>query len=115
MKKTASIVKLFTLAFSLILAPSLKADPGTWMPQKKHISEIIIEGSTALILIAGGVPSTHIPSECNSPYNTILLDTEHGKGVLSVALAARVANMPVRLALSQTCHGTRPQISHIGM
>lgn len=87
-----------------------------WMPTAKTIKEIIIEGSetsgTALIVIEGGVPADNIPSECNSAYNTVDLTTEKGRAILSIALAARISDKPVRLALT-TCKGTRPLISHI--
>ena len=104
---------LFFVGVSLVAQVS--AAPGGWTPTPQKISGIVIEGSetngTALILIDGGVPADYIPSECNSPYNTADLTTEKGRGILSVALSARLADKPVKLAL--TCRGSRPFITHI--
>ncbi len=58
-----------------------------------------------------GVPSSYIPSECNNRYNQADLFTEHGKAVYSMALAAKMANKKVSLALN--CKGSRPRINLI--
>ncbi|MDX1303038.1 hypothetical protein [Photobacterium sp.] len=91
------------------------AQPGHWMPTAKKISGIVVEGietsGKALIIIDEGVPDRFIPAECKSPYNTVDLTTEKGRGILSVALSARMADKPVKLALS--CIGARPLITHI--
>lgn len=88
------------------------------MPEGKKISEIFIEGpdtGKALIVIEGGVPSAYIPPECNSgsdaSYNTVYLNTEKGRSIYSLALAAYMGGKPVKLALS--CTANRPLITHI--
>ena len=86
------------------------ANPGSWIPASQKISTIIIENGKALIVLEGGIPSTYIPPECNSPYNQADLSTEHGKGIYSMALAAQLAGKKVSMALS--CSGSRPFITH---
>ena len=109
-KKTIILIFLFVSmqAYSV---------PGGWMPTKQKIAEIIVEGNEldgkALIIIEGGVPSDFIPSECNSPYNTVNLTSEKGRAILSIALAAYMSGKPVALALS--CIGPRPLITNIRM
>jgi hypothetical protein len=104
------------LLIVLLMPLSLQVMGEGWTPTPKKISGIIIEGAedsgTALIILEGGVPSANIPTTCNSIYNTVSLKTEKGRGILSVALAAKMAGQPVRLALG-TCSGTRPLITHI--
>ncbi|HEY6528113.1 MAG TPA: hypothetical protein VIZ65_05425 [Cellvibrionaceae bacterium] len=107
---------IFGLSISCAV-PALSA-PGEWMPAPKKIASIIVEGSdsgSATILIEGGVPTDYIPSGCNTGgdniYNTIPLNTDKGKAVYSLALAAYLAGKPVKLALM--CVGTRPLITHI--
>lgn len=96
----------------------LMANPGSWTPVPKKISGIIVEGNdsgSALILIEGGVPPAYIPTACrsggDSTYNTIPLNTDKGRGMYSLALAAYFSQKPVMLAL--TCTGTRPLITHL--
>lgn len=112
--------KLIKLAFlsALVIPNFVHANPGSWMPTAKSISSIIIEGNDdgkALILIEEGVPSEYIPSECrnggNSIYNTIPLNTDKGRGMYSLALAAYASGKKIKLALS--CAGNRPLITHI--
>lgn len=114
MNKLFNLFMLFSISFTTISY----AAPGSWMPTGKNISGIIVEGDDngrALVLIEGGVPSSHIPSSCNqggnSVYNTIPLNTEKGKGMYSMALAAFASGKKVKLAL--TCSGNRPLITHI--
>jgi len=114
MKNLPKIIVLIAITFSF----SVYANPGSWMPESKKISEIIVEGGdsgVALILIEGGVPPAYIPPECssggNGTYNTIYLNTDKGKGMYSLALAAYMGGKPVKLALS--CIGGRPLITHI--
>jgi hypothetical protein len=87
------------------------------MPTKQKIAEIIVGGNEsdgkALIIIEGSVPPDFIPSECNSPYNTVNLTSEKGRAILSIALAAYMSGKPVALALS--CIGARPLITNIRM
>ncbi|TQV69647.1 hypothetical protein FKG94_22910 [Exilibacterium tricleocarpae] len=101
----------------LFFSGYISAAPGELMPVAKKIDSIMIQAGAvnpeALIVIEGGVPVTHIPSECNAPHNTVDLTTEHGKSVFSMALAARLAEKPVRLALSCTSNGDRPLIKNI--
>lgn len=94
------------------------ASPGAWMPEAKNIVEIIVEGGDdgkALIVIDGNVPSDYVPSECNTggnrAYNTVHLDTDKGKGMYALALAAYMSGKPIKLAV--TCSGTRPLITHV--
>jgi hypothetical protein len=105
---------IFLVLIALLSFQAL-SNGGSWMPTAKKISGIVVEGGetngTALIIIDGGVPDDFIPSECKSPYNTIDLTTEKGRGILSVALSARMSDKPVKLAL--TCKGNRPFITHI--
>ena len=86
------------------------------------ITGIIIEGPEpgyALVTVEGGVPVGNLPlsSGCSSVYNSVSLATERGRAILSAALAARLADKPVRLALGTTAEGTcpheRPQINNI--
>ena len=109
--------KMYKLVLALLIIPfSLQVVSEGWTPTYQKISGIIIEGAedsgTALIIIDGGVPAANIPNNCNSIYNTVSLKTEKGRGVLSVALSAKMADKPVRLALG-ACSGTRPLITHI--
>lgn len=105
------------MASLIFFSGYISATPGDWMPEAKIIESIIVHpgpvNAEALIVIEGGVPASHIPSECNAPHNTVDLTTEHGKSVFSIALAARLAEKPVRLALSCTDNGNRPLITSI--
>ena len=109
------LAALITIAFSL----SAYSNPGTWMPEPKKISQIIVEDGgadgSALIIIDGGVPPAYIPAGCgsggNSVYNTVYLNTDKGKSMYALALAAYMGGKPVKLALS--CTGARPLITHI--
>jgi len=107
--------KLSLLIVCSVVSSQLLSAPGAWMPTAKKISGIVIEGSdisgTALIIIEGGVQPDYIPTECNSKYNTVDLTTEKGRGILSMALSARMSDKPVKLALA--CKGNRPFITHI--
>jgi len=107
--------KILLLFVVMTLSGSLFAAGWTPAPGQK-ISGIIVEGSdtsgTALIIIDGGVPAANLPSECSSIYNKVSLETERGRGMLAVALAAKLADKPVRLALG-ACDGTRPLITNI--
>ncbi|MCW8825525.1 MAG: hypothetical protein OQK78_03780 [Gammaproteobacteria bacterium] len=109
------MIKKILFLIVISISTQVTATPGNWMPVAKNISGIIIEGGensgVATILIEGGVQAEYIPSDCNTPYNTADLTTEKGRGILSVALSARLSNMPVKLALS--CIGGRPLITHI--
>jgi hypothetical protein len=103
---------------ALAMPSVLFANPGTWTPVPKKISGIIVEGTdsgNALVLIEGGVPPEYIPSECrsggNAAYNTIPLNTDKGRGMYSLALAAYFAQKPILLAVQ--CAGTRPLITHM--
>lgn len=111
-------VKIYLGVVLLGLTFSVTANPGSWMPTAKKISEIIVEGGDggqAAIVIEGGVPATHLPEECrdggNGTYNTIYLNTDKGKSIYSLALAAYLAGKPVKLALA--CTGSRPLITHV--
>lgn len=93
---------------------SVNASAGTWMPAAKKIQHVLIDGDTAIVVIEGGVPSASIPGDCNSGYNTVLLTSDHGKAILSIALAARLSGQPVKLALScDSSVSVRPFITHI--
>lgn len=111
MKKILFVLCVFGVSFQSYSAP------GGWAPTYQNISEIIIEGNEldgkAFIVIEGGVPSDYIPPECNSPYNTVNLTSEKGRGILSLALAAYMGGKPVRVALS--CAGSRPLVTNIRM
>jgi hypothetical protein len=111
-------VKNFSIAIGLLLSLTCSgaslASPGSWTPTGQLISGIIVEGNddgNALVLIDGGVPASHIPSSCVSPYNTIPLNTDKGRAMYSLALAAQLAGKKVKLALA--CSGSRPLITHI--
>ena len=108
------------LVLGCALPVVVHTSPGAWMPTAKNISSIIVEGDDngrALVLIAGGVPSEYIPAACrsgsNGTYNTIPLNTDKGKGMYSMALAAHASGKKVKLALG--CTGNRPLITHIWM
>lgn len=108
--------KLKILLFGCILiSTQVFSSQGGWMPIAKNIESIVVEGgstgSSALIVIEGGVPADFIPTNCSSEYNTVDLTTDHGKSVLSIALAAKMAGKPIKLALA--CAGSRPFITHI--
>jgi hypothetical protein len=94
---------------------------GGWTGYQK-ITGIVIEGPEpgyALITLEGGVPAGNLPADtgCSSVYNSIALDSDRGRSILSVALAARLSDKPVRLALGTAVDGTcpieRPQINNI--
>jgi hypothetical protein len=90
------------------------SSPGSWTPTGQLISGIIVEGNqdgSALVLIDGGVPTSHIPTSCVSPYNTIPLNTDKGRAMYSLSLAAQMSGKKVKLVL--TCSGSRPLITHI--
>ena len=102
----------------LFFSSNVFSNPGSWMPVAKNISSIIVEGDdngSALIIIKGGVPAEYIPADCsvggNGKYNTAPLNTDKGRGIYSMALAAYMAGKPVKLALS--CIGARPLITNI--
>jgi len=108
------------VCMAIIFSCSVKAESGAWMPEAKKIESIIVEGGdsgSALILINGGVPKEFIPEECrsgtNSLYNTTPLNTDKGRGIYSLALAAHASGRLVKLAVS--CIGNRPLITHIWM
>ncbi len=107
--------KVFLLFSFLAGAAPCLANPGSWMPEYQKISNIIVEGgnsgSSALIIVEGGVPSAFIPDACDSPYNKADLTTEHGRSVYTAALSAHVSGKPVKMALA--CSGSRPFITHI--
>lgn len=86
------------------------AQPGYWTPYQA-IQTIIIENGVALIVVKGGVPAEFIPTECNQAYNQANLSTEHGKAIYSLALAARLSDTPISMALE--CSGVRPSIKLI--
>ncbi len=110
-------MKLYKYLFlSIICLPMYCfSNPGSWTPSYQKIANILVEGgntgSSALIVIEGGVPSTHIPSACNSGYNTADLTTEHGRSIYTLALAAYMSGKPVKMALA--CAGSRPFITHL--
>lgn len=111
-------ILLSSFLSALILPAVSLANPGTWMPTAKNISSIFVEGDDngkVAILIEGNVPSDYIPAECRSgeygTFNTIPLNTDKGRGMYSLALAAYTSGKPVTLALS--CIGNRPLITHI--
>jgi hypothetical protein len=113
--KNLSILIAF---ITTILSFPLHANPGAWMPEAKKIAEIVVEGGdsgVALILIEGGVPLAYIPPECSSGssgnYNTIYLNTDKGRSMYSLALAAYMGGKSVRLSLS--CTDARPLITRI--
>lgn len=106
------------LVIGLFMSVSAAAAPGGWTPVAKPISDIIIDSSDSgrvLVMISGGVPKDYLPSACsegvNSQYNTINLETEKGKAMYAMALAAYVSAKPIKLALS--CIGPRPLITHL--
>jgi hypothetical protein len=108
--------KLKFIILLISLVPMLSfGSPGSWTPSSQKILEIIVEGAEtdgrALVVIEGGVPSSHIPSACNSPYNTIVLNSDKGRAMYSMALAAYMSGKTVKLALA--CTGNRPLITHI--
>ena len=90
------------------------AAPGEWTPSGLKISQIIIEGDTALIKIEGGVPSAYIPSQCNSELNTVDLNTVRGKNILALATVAKVSGITVSLVLG-SCYGLRPLMTYIAI
>jgi hypothetical protein len=105
---------LFT--FTLMAFP-ISAFSGGWTgADGQKISSIIIEGSdtagTALILMEGGVDAGNIPSGCNSVYNVISLSEDRGRAMLAMALAAKLSDKPVRLALG-ACYGARPLVTNL--
>lgn len=107
------IVLLLT-AFPVLL----HANPGSWTPVYQNISEIFIEGSesegSALIVLEGGVPSSHIPSDCNSKYNTVFLSNDKGRSIYSMALAAYMSGKTIKVALACTSsRPSRPLITNI--
>ena len=102
---------IFITLFLLNFCQSALAAPGSWSPQFKEIRTIIIEEGTALILIEGGVHPDYIPEACNSPYNKADLSTEHSKALYSMALAAKLSGIKVKVALH--CAGSRPRITHM--
>jgi len=109
------VVKIVSALCVFMWSMSGYASPGSWTPAYQKISNVIVEGgntgSSALIIIEGGVPSAFIPGACDSPYNKADLTTEHGRSVYTAALAAYMSGKPVKLALA--CSGTRPFITHI--
>ncbi len=117
-------LNLFKIILLVILLPfTLQSFAGGGWTTDKHISGILIEGTktngVALITLEGGVPADKLPdSSCTSPYNMVSLQSEMGRGILSVALAADMAGRKVRIALgydedSGLCPSTRPVIKHI--
>ncbi|ACA85762.1 hypothetical protein [Shewanella woodyi] len=99
------VIALFT-AISFVAS----AQPGHWTPYQT-IQSIIIENGIALIVVKGGVPTEYIPTACNQAFNQANLSTEHGKAIYSLALAARMSDTPISMALE--CSGTRPSIKLI--
>jgi hypothetical protein len=93
-----------------VLSCAAFAQPGHWTPYQS-IQTIIIENGIALIVVRGGVPTEFIPTECNQAYNQANLSTEHGKAIYSLALAARLSDTPISMALE--CNGVRPSIKLI--
>lgn len=113
-------VKLMSLVFVfLTLSLSAFGNPGSWTPSYQKISGIMVEGpeenGRAIILIEGGVPNNYVPDGCNDgtmgTYNTVYLNTEKGRAIYSMALAAYLSEKSVKLALD--CAGARPLITHI--
>jgi hypothetical protein len=89
-----------------VLSCTVFAQPGHWTPYQ-IIQTIIIENGVALIVVEGDVPAEFIPAECNQAN----LSTEHGKAIYSLALAARLSDTPISMALE--CNGVRPSIKLI--
>lgn len=91
------------------------ANPGSWIPEKRKILEVIVEGGEggeAIIYFEGGLPAAYIPSSCSaSPNNTVYLNNDRGRSIYSLVLAAYLAGKPVTIALS--CNGSIPVINHI--
>lgn len=102
-------MKYLILLISLLSTLS-HANPGAWTPNYQKISEIFIEGSEtegrALIVLEGGVPSSHIPPECNNKYNTVFLNNNKGRSIYSMTLAAYMSGKAIKVAL--TCTSTSP-------
>lgn len=113
---------MYKALIAILLIPfSLQAfSGGGWTPYQE-IESIIIESpntkGTALIVLKGGVSDANRPTGCDAVYNTVSLEGENGRGILSVALSAKMAGQPVRLALaydeSGTCGNGRPTIMSI--
>jgi len=100
------------------LASTSLANPGSWMPEPQLITSIIVEGDDngrALIMLDGGAPIEYIPISCRSAgeryYNTLFLNTDKGRGMYALALAAFSSGRKIKLALS--CSGSRPLITHM--
>jgi len=71
---------LLKILLIVSLASTSLASPGSWMPDPKLITSIIVEGDdngSALIILDGGAPIEYIPVSCRSEgeryYNTFFL------------------------------------------
>lgn len=99
MKKSSFVILILTLL------SSFGAKAGGWTGFQQ-IESIIIEGnaegtkSWAMIGLVGGVAPALLPGGCNGGGIVVYLDSEKGRAMLSTALSARMADKPIRVALS---------------
>ena len=103
------VVSVFAAMLSM---QALSGSPGTWAPSKT-IGQLFIEGDDTnprlTILTSSNIDPSYMPSDCQSTYLNVNLNTEKGKSLYSMLLAAKMANKMVAFVFT-SCTGSRPNI-----